>query len=268
MEPDELSGSAIRQVFAEMNGLGYALNFAVLNAADYGAAQHRYRFVMFGSREGPPVAMPPITHGPQSATGTPWRTLRDAIYDLRDAPGPHSEYTPEMARFFALIGPGENWRSLPRHLQEEALGSAAFAAGGGKTGFFRRLSWDAPSPTITGRANRKASAICHPDVVRPLSVRECARVQGFPDEWMFQGSMSSQYMQVGNAVPVHLGAAIGSALVNHVQSGADAASGDRLDLEEMLTRATARLRATARNKRGSDAGQLMLLAESSTEGDE
>lgn len=268
MEPDELSGSAIRQVFAEMNGLGYALNFAVLDSADYGAAQHRYRFVMFGSREGAAVAMPSITYGPLSPSGTPWRTLRDAIYDLRESPGSHSEYTPEMARYFALIEPGENWRSLPKHLQEEALGSAAYAAGGGKTGFFRRLSWDAPAPTITGRSNRKASAICHPDVVRPLSVRESARVQGFPDDWHFQGSMSSQYMQVGNAVPVQLGAAVGAALVDHVQARSRAAVNQPPDVEAMLAAATTRLRATARNKRGSEPGQLLLLADSSTEGDE
>lgn len=267
MEPDELSGSAIRQVFAEMNGLGYALNFAVLDSADYGAAQHRYRFVMFGSREGASVAMPPITYGPLSPSGTPWRTLRDAIHDLRESPGSHSEYTPEMARYFALIEPGENWRSLPKHLQEEALGSAAYAAGGGKTGFFRRLSWDAPAPTITGRSNRKASAICHPDVVRPLSVRESARVQGFPDDWNFQGSMSSQYMQVGNAVPVQLGAAVGAALVDHVQARSRPAVNQPPDVEAMLAAATTRLRATARNKRGSEPGQLLLLADSS-EGDE
>lgn len=260
MEPDELSGSAIRQVFTEMKGLGYALNFAVLDAADFGAPQHRYRFVMVGAREGSPVRGPVATHGPYSAGGVPWRTLRDAIYDLRTEPGPHSEYTQEMAQYFALVPAGGTWRHLPKELQEKALGSAAYAAGGGKTGFFRRLSWDTPSPTITGRPNRKASAVCHPDFVRPLSVRESARIQGFPDEWVFAGSMSSQYMQVGNAVPVNLGAAVGGALVEHLANpyrGSTKGS----DVERLLALATDRLRATARNKRGTSDKQGSLWAD-------
>jgi len=261
MEPDELSGSAIRQVFAEMNGLGYSLNFAVLDAADYGAAQHRYRFVMCGAREGGTVLGPAATHGPHSKGGVPWRTLRSAIYDLRNEPGPHSEYTPDMARYFALVPPGGTWRDLPKDLQEQALGPAAYAAGGGKTGFFRRLSWDTPSPTITGRPNRKASAVCHPDVVRPLSVRESARLQGFPDEWMFSGSMSSQYMQVGNAVPVHLGTAVGAALVSHVAKPQRGHVTDATDVERLLSIATDRLRGTARNKRGINSAQGLLWAE-------
>jgi DNA (cytosine-5)-methyltransferase 1 len=261
MESDELSGSAIRQVFTEMNGLGYTLNFAVLDAADYGAAQHRYRIVMVGAREGPPVAAPTATHGPLATSGEPWRTLRSAIYDLRNDPGSHSEYTPDMARYFKLVPPGGNWRHLPKELQKEALGLAAFAAGGGKTGFFRRLSWDAPSPTITGRSNRKASAICHPNFIRPLSVRESARLQGFPDHWAFFGSMSSQYMQVGNAVPVYLGAAVGEALTKHVANRPRRGIADTADVERLLAIATDRLRATARNKRGSNKRQGLLWAE-------
>ncbi|MGQ0556891.1 MAG: DNA cytosine methyltransferase [Nitrospiraceae bacterium] len=260
MEPDELSGSAIRQVFGEMKDLGYALNFAVLDAADFGAPQHRYRFVMLGAREGSNVPGPVATHGPSSAAGAPWRNLRDTIYDLRTEPGPHSEYTPEMAQYFALVPPGGTWRHLPKDLQEKALGSAAYAAGGGKTGFFRRLSWNAPSPTITGRPNRKASAVCHPDFVRPLSVRESARIQGFPDQWRFTGSMSSQYMQVGNAVPVHLGAAVGVALAKHL-ANPERGSEKGFDVERLLAVAIDRLRATARNKRGASNEQASLWAD-------
>ncbi len=268
MEPEELSGSAIRQVFSEMRTLGYTLNFAVLDAADFGAAQHRYRFVMLGAREGQPVAMPKATHGVFATTRAEWQTLRDAIFDLRLDPGPHSEYTPEMARYFALVPPGGNWRHLPDKLQVEALGSAAFAAGGGKTGFFRRLSWDAPSPTITGRSNRKASAVCHPDTIRPLSVRESARLQGFPDDWPFAGSMSSQYMQVGNAVPVDLGAAIGAAVVQHEGHRSQSELTAVTDFDQLLFHATERLRSTARNKRGRNPRQKLLFAESLAEADE
>jgi len=246
MKPDELSGSAIRQIVADVNALGYAINFAILDAADYGAPQHRLRFIMLGSREGSAPSVP-------APHGAPFHTVRDAIADLRSNPGPHSAYTPEVARFFELIPPGGNWRRLPPELQREALGEASFAAGGGKTGFFRRLAWDSPAPTITGRANRKGSAMCHPEFTRPLSVRECARLQGFPDEWMFYGSMSDQYLQVGNAVPVNLGSAIGREVL--LRSRVRKTTRRDTNIELMLKSAVARLRAAARNKRPSNASK-------------
>lgn len=247
MEADELSGSAVRQIIGDVTGLGYHINISVVDSADYGAAQHRLRFLMFGSLEGPAPVLPGPTHGERSADGAPERTVRDAIFDLRGNPGAHSVYTPEVARYFALVPPGGNWRHLPKELQRTALGDAAHAAGGGKTGFYRRLSWDAPSPTVTGRANRKGSALCHPEAVRPLSVRECARLQGFPDDWIFQGSMNRQYLQVGNAVPVQLGEVIGKAVLGAVgRAGPDQGP---VDLEHALELAVRRLRASARNKR-------------------
>jgi DNA (cytosine-5)-methyltransferase 1 len=247
MEPDELSGSAIRQIIRDVTDLGYHISFSVVDSADYGAPQHRFRFIMFGSREGQAPLLPTPTHGDNSLDKTPEQTVRDAIHDLRNDPGPHSVYTPEVARYFALVPPGGNWRHLPKDLQRKALGDAAHAAGGGKTGFYRRLAWDAPSPTVTGRANRKGSALCHPDAVRPLSVKECARLQGFPDDWTFCGSMNRRYLQVGNAVPVQLGAAIGKAVLAAV----DGTKPDQneFDFEHALNVAVKRLRASARNKR-------------------
>jgi DNA (cytosine-5)-methyltransferase 1 len=173
-----------------------------------------------------------------------------------------------VARYFAIVPAGGNWRQLPSGLQEEALGAAAFAAGGGKTGFFRRLSWDSPSPTITGRANRKASAVCHPEALRPLSVRESARLQGFPDNWAFVGSMSSQYMQVGNAVPVNLGIAVAKAVLRHEESRQADQVFENTDIERLLSLATNRLRSTARNKRGIDPRQLLLLHDENAETEE
>jgi DNA (cytosine-5)-methyltransferase 1 len=150
-----------------------------------------------------PPAFPAATHGVSKGL-KPLKTVRDAIADLVHSPGPHSEYTEQIAAYFKHVPEGGNWRHLPEHLKRQAMG-ASYDAGGGKTGFYRRLAWDAPSPTITGTANRKATAICHPAYTRPLSVKECARLQGFPDHWQFSGSMAPQYLQIGNAVPVHLG---------------------------------------------------------------
>ena len=243
LDADELSGTAIRQLLADLEDteLGYNVVFGVLDAADYGAPQHRLRFVMLGSKEGLPPSLPAPTNGPDLK---PFETVRNAIEDLQECPGPHSEYTTGVKRFYDLVPAGGTWRSLPTDIQKEALGQA-WHAGGGKTGFYRRLGWDVPSPTITGRANRKASGMCHPSATRPLSVRECARLQGFPDGWTFTGAMNKQYMQIGNAVPVALGRAIGGCFVNlkrlplrHAQT-----------VPNMLEAAVLKLRNSARNKR-------------------
>lgn len=254
MGADELSGSAIRQIVDDVVAIGYQIGFSIVDAAAVGAPQHRLRFVLFGCRDGSVPLGLPATHG--DAVGLlPFQTVRDAIYDLRNDPGPHSEYGPEMARYFALVPAGGYWKNLPKELQREALGNAAFEAGGGKMGFFRRLSWDRPSPTITGKANRKGSALCHPEQVRPLSVRECARLQGFPDDWRFSGAMNRQYSQIGNAVPVHLGAAIGHALLDATRKKKAVA----VDLDAAMYAAVKRLRSSARNKRSKNPKQPTLF---------
>ena len=258
MEPDELSGSAIQHIIRDVRRLGYQISLSVVDAADYGAPQHRLRLLMFGARDASAPEVLPPTHGDRAGDSRPFKTVRDAIYDLRDDPGPHSEYTPDVAKYFAMIPPGGNWRNLPKHLQREALGDASFGAGGGKTGFFRRLSWDCPSPTITGRANRKGSALCHSEEIRPLSVRECARLQGFPDNWCFTGAMNRQYMQIGNAVPIHLGALIGRTLLQSGTGERDR-SGSSEHLEVALEEAVRRLRSSARNKRGKGDPQPVLF---------
>lgn len=241
LEPDELSGSAIRYLLSTVIAdLGYKVRFSILDSADYGAPQKRLRFVMIGARDGVPPEFIDPTHGSEAR---PLATVAEAISDLVDSPGPGSLYTEETRSYFDLVPPGGNWRSLPPDIAAKAMGERSLRAGGGKTGFFRRLSWDGQSPTITGKPNRKGSAMCHPSVSRPLSVRECARLQGFPDDWQFNGSVADQYTQIGNAVPVALGAALGLTLQQ------PRTSGRQPDIEQMLATATARLRASARNTR-------------------
>ncbi len=240
---EEMSGSALKQITQDARLLGYHISFAVVDAADYGAPQHRLRFVMLGSRDHPPPVMPSATHGTETQ---PFATVRDAIARFQAEPGPHSAYTDAVRRYFDLVPEGGNWRNLPLDLQEEALGGS-FQAGGGKTGFYRRLAWNRPAPTITGRANRKGSALCHPSESRPISVHEAAALQGFPPEWVFTGAMNTQYTQVGNAVPVHLGAAIGRAILTHDQEQFNDKD-NQPDVEKMMELAVARLRAAARNK--------------------
>ena len=247
LEPEERSGSAVRQLLNDVSSLRYHVVFGVLNAADYGAPQSRLRFIMLGSRDLPPPSLPNPTHGSEGSGLEPFCTVRQAIYHMQNHPGSGSEYTPPVRRFFAMVPEGGNWRDLPSKLQPEALGGS-WAAGGGKTGFYRRLSWDAPSPTITGRANRKGSALCHPEALRPVSVRECAALQVFPENWQFVGSMNAQYMQIGNAVPVPLGKAIASSFLRQ-EANTQKMNDWSTDFDAMLDTAVTRLRASARNKR-------------------
>jgi DNA (cytosine-5)-methyltransferase 1 len=115
-----------------------------------------------------------------------------------------------------LIPPGGYWRDLPLGLQKEYM-QQSFYLGGGKTGMARRISWDEASLTLTCSPCQKQTERCHPDETRPFTVREYARIQTFPDDWVFQGSMANQYKQIGNAVPVNLGKEIGKSIVTFLE---------------------------------------------------
>ena len=83
----------------------------------------------------------------------------------------------------------------------------------------RRLAWDEPSLTLTCAPAQKQTERCHPDQTRPLTVREYARIQSFPDEWDFKGSQASRYRQIGNAVPVNMAFHIGEAILAMLGEG-------------------------------------------------
>ena len=89
----------------------------------------------------------------------------------------------------------------------------SFYLSGGKTGIARRLSWDKPCLTLLCNPIQKQTERCHPDETRPLTVREYARIQTFPDGWKFSGSIRQQYQQIGNGVPVNLANEIGKSVV-------------------------------------------------------
>ena len=111
-----------------------------------------------------------------------------------------------------LVPEGGDWRDLPEDVQKQYMGGS-FYLGGGKTGMARRLSMDEPSLTLTCAPAQKQTERCHPIETRPLTVREYARIQTFPDEWQFSGTLSSQYKQIGNAVPFNLAWAVGRSIM-------------------------------------------------------
>ena len=99
-----------------------------------------------------------------------------------------------------------------------------YYSGGGKRGLLRKLSWSEPCLTILCSPAQKNTERCHPDENRPLTVRESARIQTFSDDYKFSGSMSSQYSQIGNAVPVRLGELLGLELINSLSTMVDNSS--------------------------------------------
>ncbi|BAZ30483.1 site-specific DNA-methyltransferase [Cylindrospermum sp. NIES-4074] len=213
LELDEMEGAAIQVVLAEMKAIGYEVAYpSLVEAADYGVPQTRARVIFIGSRDGETVTLPKPTHDKNGLKRLPkWRTLRDALTNLADLKIEYIPYSKQRLKYLYLLKEGQNWRHLPDELKAEAMGGA-YKSGGGKVGFYRRLSWDKPSPTVTTSPNQKATDMCHPVELRPLSVCESARIQTFPDDWVFHGSVTSKYRQIGNSVPVQLAYAIGNHL--------------------------------------------------------
>lgn len=149
-----------------------------------------------------------------------WVTLGDAIRDLEATPGDCARFPASRLKYLKMIPEGGNWRDLPASEVRAAMGGA-YESGGGKVGFYRRLSYSQPSPTITTSPTQKATMMCHPTMDRPLSVAEYARIQQFPDDWIISGTTAARYRQIGNAVPVGLARAIGEAVVATAEGRAE-----------------------------------------------
>lgn len=185
-----------------LENLGYRVAYKVMRAQYFDVPQKRERLVIFGIRED--IKTPILFPKEKDYTVS----LREALKGCPNSEG--QKYSKYKAQIMKRIPPGGYWRELPVKLQQEYMG-ASFHMGGGKTGMARRLSWDEPSLTLTCNPAQKQTERCHPEETRPLTVREYARIQTFPDDWQFVGSLSAQYKQIGNAVPVNLGYYLGQA---------------------------------------------------------
>ncbi|MBR3587430.1 MAG: DNA cytosine methyltransferase [Oscillospiraceae bacterium] len=212
-DPEQRYGTVLEVILGEFGKLGYKTVYGLLDAVNYGVPQFRERFVLIGSRDHEDIFLPVPTHFQKHQNPDyRWRTVGETIRDLEDEPGECGTITPERIRYLRMVPEGGNWRDLPADMIPEAMGGA-YESGGGKVGFYRRLSYSQPSPTITTAPAQKATMLCHPTKDRPLSVREYARLQQFPDDWIFTGSTAAKYKQIGNAVPIGLGRAIGQAVL-------------------------------------------------------
>lgn len=211
-DPDQRLGTVLDVILAEFDKLGYKTVYGVLDAVNYGVPQFRERFVLIGSRDDEDIFLPLPTHFQMHQDKSyQWKTVRDAIADLEFAKGECATLSEERLKFLKMIPEGGNWRDLPENIIPIAMGGA-YKSGGGKVGFYRRLSYDQPSPTVVTSPVQKATMMCHPTQDRPLSIKEYARIQQFPDDWIFTGTTAAKYRQIGNAVPVGLAEAIGKAV--------------------------------------------------------
>ena len=227
--PDKPMGSVLQEeVYPRFTALGYELATGLVSSLDYGVAQDRKRFLIIGSRDHefgtwpgklPILKLLPPTHGP--GTVNPYKVLCEVLTDLPNEKECMS-YSEARAKIYSEVPAGGNWRYFrdsPKYVPEyvqEVLGGA-YNSTGGRVGFWRRLSWEKWSPTLMTSPVQKATGLCHPDETRPLSVREYARIQGFPDNWDFKGTTAAKYRQIGNAVPIVLGTVIGQTLSKYME---------------------------------------------------
>lgn len=208
------NGHTLNVIKSVIDDLGYTLvPPRVLQAIKYKVPQKRERLIMVAIRND--YARKVTFHWPSPYYRI--MNLRDALFagELYETDVPLSEgqkYPEKKRRVLELVPMGGYWRDLPVEIQKEYMGGS-FALEGGKTGMARRLSLDEPSLTLTCAPAQKQTERCHPLETRPLTIREYARIQTFPDNWSFCGSLSSKYKQIGNAVPVNLARAVGHSLV-------------------------------------------------------
>lgn len=208
------NGNTLKAIKSVIDELGYELvEPRVLKAMFYQVPQKRERLLLIAIRKD-------LADYLKFSWPSPYHrimTMKDALQkgELYSSDVPKSQgqqYPARKAEILSHVPQGGYWRDLPDALQKEYMKKSYFL-GGGKTGMARRLSWEEPSLTLTCSPAQKQTERCHPEETRPLTVREYARIQTFPDSWEFSGPITSQYKQIGNAVPVNLAYALARSLV-------------------------------------------------------
>lgn len=214
------SGRTLETIRLVINEIGYDLvEPKVLKAVEHNVPQKRERLFLIAVRKDL------LNKKDKFVWPTPNNiklTMRDALKkgSLYHTDVPYStgqKYPKRKEEIMSMVPQGGYWKHLPVEVQKEYM-KKSYYLGGGKTGMARRLSWDEPCLTLTCSPAQNQTERCHPVETRPLQIREYARVQTFPDEWEFCGSMSAQYRQIGNAVPVNLAEAVAGAVTSLLKS--------------------------------------------------
>ncbi|MFM9873031.1 MAG: DNA cytosine methyltransferase [Fimbriimonadaceae bacterium] len=209
MEP----GSLLRELIRLFEGINYRVDCYLVNSVNYGAPQIRERLLCIGSRYDiePDFPQPKYSNRPSDGL-PPFRVLGDAIgKDFVDPDPSIMNFSPRKLEYLAQVPAGGNWRNLPINVQKESMGKSWFLKGG-RSAYWRKLSFEFPCPTVVTMPNHAGTSMCHPTELRALTVGEMAAVQEFPATWRFIGSATDKCRQIGNAVPPRLGQVAGEVL--------------------------------------------------------
>lgn len=204
-------GRTFETIYNTFVSFGYTVQYKVLDACYYGVGQKRERLIMIGIRND--LADKAVFTYPEPDDH--WTTIRDVLQNVPSSP--YQPYSEKKRKVMELVPPGGCWVDLPEDVAKDYMGKSYYS-GGGRRGMARRIAWDEPCLTLTTSPSQKQTERCHPDETRPFTVREYARIQSFPDDWSFEGTISDQYKQIGNAVPVELARRVGIQIVAALQS--------------------------------------------------
>ena len=204
------SGKTYKTMLNVFEDSGYEIQKQVMNAWDYGVAQKRERLITIGIRRD--LSNQIKFSFPKPHDYKP--ILRDILKDVPDSP--YIPYGETKRKIFELVPPGGYWRDIDPEIAKDYMKSCWYMEGG-RTGILRRMSLDEPSLTVLTSPSQKQTERCHPLESRPFTIRENARCQSFPDEWVFCGSTMAQYKQVGNAVPVNLAFEVAKQIFNSLE---------------------------------------------------
>ncbi len=202
-------GRTFATIEHEFKSLGYSVQYQVLNACYYGVGQKRERIIVIGVRND--LTGKIVFEYPKPEEK--WTTLKQALAFCPKSEG--QAFSESKRTVMELVPPGGCWVDLPEDIAKAYMGKSYYS-GGGRRGMARRISWDEPCLTLTTSPSQKQTERCHPDETRPFTVREYARIQAFPDYWEFTGTVSEQYTQIGNAVPVEMARRIGLQIRNAI----------------------------------------------------
>ncbi|MEP2239873.1 MAG: DNA (cytosine-5-)-methyltransferase [Maribacter sp.] len=205
-------GKTIEGMISILDEIGYnVVPVKVLKAINYKVPQKRERVILVGVRKDIDIEYKyPKPHN--KIYNLIDALKKGELYNCNVPKSEGSKYPEHKKSVLDLVPQKGYWRNLPLDIQKEYMGKS-FYLGGGKTGIARRIGWDEPSLTLTCSPAQKQTERCHPEETRPFTVREYARIQTFPDDWKFMGSVSQQYKQIGNAVPCNLGQEIGYSVI-------------------------------------------------------
>lgn len=191
------------------NNGNYKIHYKLLNAKDFEVPQKRERIIIVGIRSD-------LRQNYQFPSPiTKKIVLRDALENVPESEGIH--YSEEKKKVLQLVPEGGCWVDLPEEIKIRYMGNA-LKSGGGKRGYARRLKMDDQCLTLLTSPSQKQTDRCHPYETRPLTVREYARVQTFPDNYQFYGTIGQKYKQIGNAVPVKFAFHLANSIKQYLQT--------------------------------------------------